>query len=118
MERLPDWAYSETELMEYYVKVASDVYTVGSVWLLSIHSSRDTEKVMIVHGSRELVEVLDKIWDRVGLRLSVVKERQDVRYIDYIGMINMLPGKYETKFPDMPMADRVYESTEWMKELI
>ena len=118
MERLPDWAYSEVELMEYYVKVASDVHTVGSVWLLGIHSSKDTGKVMIVHGGPELVEVLDKIWDRVGLRLSVIKERQDVRYIDYLGMMNMLPGKYETKFPDMPMADRVYTYVGWMKEIL
>lgn len=129
-DRLPDWAYTEHELLEIDRELLDSKYEYnaipekGMVVILSILSKNgNTGKVMIVESLDviETMNALNRMWADTGLRFNIVGY-SGMTYgskvlTDAIHTV-LLPYRYETKFPTYVLAEYVYRYEPWMLNLI
>ena len=129
-DRLPDWAYTERELLEIDRELLDSKYEYnaipekGMVVILSIWGKNgNTGKVMIVESPDviETMNALNRMWADTGLRFNIVGY-SSMTYgskvlTDAIRTV-LLPYRYETKFPTYILAEYVYRYEPWMLNLI
>ena len=129
-DRLPDWAYTERELLKIDRELLDGRYEYntipekGMVLMLSIGSKNgNTGKVIIVESPDviETMNALNRMWADTGLRFNIVGY-SDMTYgsktlVDAIRTV-LLPYRYETKFPTYILARYVYRYEPWMLNLI
>ena len=129
-DRLPDWVYTEHELLEIDRELLDSKYEYnaipekGMVVILSILSKNgNTGKVMIVESLDviETINALNRMWADTGLRFNIVGY-SGMTYgskvlTDAIHTV-LLPYRYDTKFPTYVLAEYVYRYEPWMLNLI
>lgn len=125
-ERLPDWAYTEAELVRMDdIELAHKASWLGvvecSIVWYKIYSSNGFTGKCILLGVNDIVEVcsiLNHRWAGSGLKM-IIGDSCIGTNLKLEALYTVLEKyRYNTKYPELDCADRVYSWQEWMKEII
>lgn len=125
-DRLPDWAYSETELDKMALEVIEvDKYNEEPTHVVMYHLLKgglETGLVMVlaVKSVIDGQEAIDRLWRDVGIT-ALVSEYNDESVLNQrrAEAIHLLLQKYKYKGKiNLPGSDKVFINQEWFAELI